>query len=747
MSSPYDPTGDKDAYDRYVMHRLGSGGRRFRAEADARPREGSPAPLDDREAVAEMRKNRRVNGRRTASSGQWGGSGGSGGGGGLDLQFATGRPRDPLFYWRQNNLPYDFADNEELEKVRAFCRLLYQTDPIIGSCIDIFSKLPVAGLEVSCKDAKLEDFYRELFFSEEGLDYEEFFVDLGREYFTVGEAWPFATFNESLGIWDDEELLAPEDIKAERSPFLKDPRYFIRLPQSIREVLRSRRPVWEYEKLVTAYPELIAYTSDNAFMPVSSVLLQQLKFKGDTFNIRGIPLLTRAMRSVLQQEMLNSALDSIADRMYTPLVLFKLGASASDLGTEVPWIPTEDDLGDFQEATDAALAADFRAIFYNFAVETELVFGREQMPDLTPDFERIEDRILQTFGLSRTFLTGASSGQTYAADALNKELLSQLMTRYQKLLRRHYRQRAMVVAEAQEHYDYDLRNGQRYVRIEEVLETNEETGEQEIVEQPKLLIPDLTFPVMDFRNEDTVRSLIEALHEGGVPISRRTRMRGLPVDLDEEAEASQEEAIQMAVMEQETRKRIYQGLRDKGLPIPADLKNDFTPRPLQLQDQPAAPMARTPELGLDPTLGDMLPNMAPTEQDLAMIPPDQDPPGTPPEEEDGGGIPQVPEESSEMRAGMPTAASLFRRSAAARAFAKQAVTGRLSIESVPFTEDDDGNKIYAEASVEPSQEPFGPWATPPHVGQRRRFATAQPGAELPEYDATPPQPADDDLDE
>lgn len=726
----YDAEADRAAYERHIMRSLGSTGR-FGSGPDARPR--GEMPMDD-PALEEMRKNRRVSRYRQSLASKTASGAGGGMGGGLDLQFATGRPRDPLFYWRQNNLPYDFADNEELEKVRAFCRLLYQTDPIIGSCIDIFSKLPVAGLELNCKDPKLKEFYEDLFFSDDGLDYEEFFVDIGREYFTVGEAWPFATFSEDLGVWEDEELLAPEDIKAERSPFLKEPRYFIRLPQSIREVLRTRRPVWEYEKLVDAYPELVAYTSDNAFMPVSSLLLQQLKFKGDTFNIRGIPLLTRAMRPVLQQEMLNSALDSIADRMYTPLVLFKLGASASDLGTEVPWIPTGDDLGEFEEAVDAAMAADFRAIFYNFAIETELVFGREQMPDLTADFERIEDRMLQTFGLSRTFLTGASGGETYAADALNKELLSQLMTRYQKLLRRHYRRRALVVAEAQEHYDYDLRAGKRYVRIEEVLETDEETGEKRVVEQPKLLVPDLVFPVMDFRNQDTVRQLIEGLHETGVPVSRRTRMRGLPVDLDEEKEAVQEESVQLAIDEQITRKRIYQGLRDNGLPIPQDLIDDFRPKPIQAQEieDGASPVQRVPQLGTDPTYGDVDPNMDPTQQDLMQFPPDQAPPGAEADEEDpSGAIPQRPEESDEQRQGMPTAASLFRRSARARAYAAR--------HRIVFTKPSEGMTLE-------DMEPQGRMAGPAHVGMRRHFAAMTRDDIVPGYDEIYASEPDDDED-
>ena len=565
-------------------------------------------------AVEEMAKNRRVTAalaRKTAVGNAGGASGGF-----SDLQFATGRPRDPLFYWRQNNLPYDFSQNEELAKVRMFARLLYQTDPIVGSCVDIFSKFPTIGWSLECKDDRLVDFYGEQFFDEDHLDYEEFLVDIGREYYIAGEAWPFATFNEDLGIWDDEELLNPDDIKVERSPFLKELRFFTRLPWTIRQILQTRQPVWEYTKLIQEYPELAAYTSENTFMPVSNVLLKQLKFKGDTFNSRGIPLLTRAMRSMLQQEMLNSALDSIAERLYTPLLLAKLGASATDLGTSVPWIPTDDDLESFELALDAALAADFRVLIHNFAVELEQVFGKENMPDLTPDFERIEDRVLQTFGLSRTLLTGAGQGETYAADALNRDLVVQLMSRYQKYLKRHFRDRALIVAEAQEHYDYEERAGKRFVKMEEVLETDEETGERRLVEQPKLLVPELRFRTINMKDEDVVRQFTEALRASGVPISMRTRTRGLDLDLDEEIEKSQDEAVQQAVAEQETRKRQYVALKDAGLPIPPDLQQDFSPM-AQIEGVPpavAAEMIMTPRLGTDDLAAS--PNLAPTPEDM-----------------------------------------------------------------------------------------------------------------------------------
>jgi hypothetical protein len=617
--------------------------------------------------AAEARLNRRAN-RKTAAYG----GGGGGGGGFSDIQFATGRPRDPLFYWRQNNLPYDFSQNEELAKVRAFCRLLYQTDPIVGSCVDIFSKFPVIGDHLESKDSRLDDFYSDLFYGEEHLDYEEFTVDIGREYWCSGEAWPFATFNEDLGIWDDEELLNPDDVKVERSPFLKEPRYFIRLPWVIRQILQTRQPQYEYSRLVKEYPELTAYTAENAFMPVSGILLRQLKFRGDTFNVRGLPLLTRAMRSMLQKEMLNTALDSIADRLYTPLILCKLGASATDLGTSQPWIPTEDDLENFELALDAALAGDFRALIYNFAVEMAPVLGREQMPDLTPDFERIEDSILQVFGLSRTFLTGAGTGQTYAADALNKELVTQLMSRYQKFQARHFRNRALVVAEAQEHYDFREHGGKRYVIMEEVLETDEESGEKRLVEQPKLLVPERKFKVLNLRDEDTQRQFIEALRASGIPVSQRTRTRGLEIDLEEEEAVSQDEAVRQTVAEQTTRRMAYVALRDQGLPVPQDLAADFAPRP-QAEGMPS-PLSMgslaLPRLG---TVPDPLMALAPgPEAEDAEAQEEGAPPNAPPEGEEDEGPPPgeesaVPPESGEMRQGMPSQAALFRRTAGARA--------------------------------------------------------------------------------
>jgi hypothetical protein len=900
-------------------------------------------PNTDSGVAEEMRLN------RVAKTSAYGGS----------ISMAHERPTDPMFYWRNSNLPYDIWKHDELAKVREFCRILYLTHPVIGSVIDVFSTYPLVGMELVCpKSDDLADFYNQLFLDD--LGYEDYLIDVGKEYWKVGEAFPLGSFNELLGTWEADELMLPEDVKVVRSPFLKEPRFEMKLPAHIRKIINDRKPEYEYRELMTKYPELARYATSADFasteerddprvwIPVSNMVMSQVKHRGDFFHERGVPILLRAFRPLVQEEMLNAAQDAIASRLYTPLILAKIGASASDLGTDAPWVPTSADLDAFATDMNAALAADFRLITHHFAVSIENVFGRENMPDLNPDFERLQERMLQAFGMSKTMLSGAScltgdtmvhvrragkgfrmkisdvvarfngdddgmagrkwdpaiptyigqahgrvvrsgllgaawvsgmkpvfkmttvggreirasaqhpfltedgrwvelgdlkvgdalqvndardferklvpkragyatvkvkyhphqvsrgarngvvqytvpmhrlvveaalnemplyqmkailvndpirskeliylpasvevhhvdgnprnnhfdnlqvmtkethvrhhlreggsnfvmwrvgvdkissivpdgeemtydlgmadaphnfiangfvvhnSGETYAADAMNRDLLTQLLSTFQKRIKRFVRRRAEVVAEAQGHYDFEMKGGRAVPVMEEVVETNPESGEQRIVRQPKLLLPDLRIRSMNLKDEENFHALLEGLREAGVPISMRTRLVNVPVDLEEEMEATKREQVAQAVAAQETRRETYLALRKKNLPIPDDLKADFEPKvihpggdqagagtqgelPLD-GEQPLPTIGYTepaPMVALVPTQEDILAqekaegqggesNVTPMPMNRALMVTEQQPTN------------RVPE-SDEMRADMPKASAL-----------------------------------------------------------------------------------------
>lgn len=643
------------------------------------------------------------------------------------FSLATQRPRDPMFYWEQNNLPYKTNDPGDLSKIRQYCAHLYKAHPLIASAIDIYSKYPLSGMELTCKDKALTEFYTELFMDQ--LNYEDFMVDVLRSYWIYGEAWPFGSFNDMLGVWEDDELLHPDDIRVIKSPFQKEPRFEMRLPETLRTLLTTREPYWEYEKLVRAYPELQYYLGENTFMPVSNVLLQQLAFKGDLFHVRGVPILMRGLRAAMQEEMLNSAQDAIADRLYTPLVLMKLGASATDLGTSEPWIPTADDIANFEAQIDAALAGDFRVLTHHFAVEHELIFGRETMPNFDQDFERLTERQLQVFGLSKSMLSGADGGQTYAADALNRDLVSQLLTSAQRLVKRLFRQRALVVAEAREHWDYEVRNGKRYPIMEEVLEVDEETGEQRIVEQPKLLVPDLKIKAMDIRREEEFRQFVEAAVANNVPISQKTRFTNIPVDLEEEREVVKDERVANAVAEQETRKATYEALKDQRLPIPEDLVADFEPK-AAVGVEPEV-VTITPES----TPNAALPTIDPNPPHPALVPPDKELQAEHDEDQGGKVVDSLPRnkimeegrtrppESDEQRGSMPVAAAMRGWGDAPAIITTTATVypdhGDPYEEVVPVR-DDEGHPLIGKLTHGPA-----------HVGMRR-FSSIDPTKPLPD---------------
>lgn len=565
--------------------------------------------------------------------------------------------------------------------------------------------------------------------------YEEYLVDLGREKWTVGEAWPLGSFNETLGVWEDDELINPDDVDVIRSPFLKDPRFEMRLPESLRRIIEKREPKWEFDALMRSYPELKNFIGHEARMPVSNVLLKQVKFKVDTFSSRGLPILMRGFRSIMQEEMLNAAQDAIASRLYTPLVLAKLGASAADLGTNQPWIPTDDDLADFEEALDAALAGDFRVLTHHFAVSMETVFGRENMPNMDNDFDRLTERQLQVFGLSKTMLSGSAQGETYAADAINRDVVSQLLTDHQRQIKKFFHDRAAVVAEAQEHYDYEERGGKRYPIMEEVLEVDEETGEQRIVEQPKLLVPELHIRAMTMRDESDQRQFFEALRASGVPISMKSRLVNVPLDLDDEIERTRVEQVAQAVEAQQTRKETFMALESKGLPIPDDLENDFRAKAIGAKDDKA-------EEKVIPTIGTTDPAstqaLAPTPAETAQVA--NDPSVVTPATSAGapapGGATVIPlptnralertrpPESDEQRAGMPKASSRV-----PQALPETETGYRLrTVAAKTVTEgegDDEVERIVMEESwseVEELNTPEGPnrlISGPRHIGARR----------------------------
>lgn len=507
------------------------------------------------ELMRAMGDSRRL-GRRLASTG-----------GGGDAFSAIPRFYDPLEFWDLNGLPWNIADEGHRHKLHKWLRLFYATHYLVPILIDIFTRFPLVGMDLDCKDKKLERFYEDLFLDQ--LDYPEFLVSLGREYWTVGEAFPLGSFDEDLGIWEREELLNPEDVVIENFPLLGSRQLKIVPPDYLKKLAQTKSPAKEFAQLEMNYPELIPYLRRNEHIPISDVLLKQVANTLTDWDDHGTPILLRGLRTLIHEEKLLASQDAIAERLYSPLILARLGIM--DLGDgQGPWVPGPEELDAFRDDMDVALSSDFRLLVHHFGLEVENVFGREQMPRLGDDFDRIERRIMQIFGVNPSLLSAGSSSQPYASSALQAEFLNQILRTFQGYLKKHYMDRAYVVAEAQGHYEYEKRGNHRVPVMEEVIEYDEE-GNKHIVTKHKLLIPDLNFQTLDLRDEATQRQFFQSLRAMGLPIPDQKLMIGVKHDIRELVDEYNEELMYKTINQQQAKVETWKALDRANLPIPPDL--------------------------------------------------------------------------------------------------------------------------------------------------------------------------------
>lgn len=508
-----------------------------------------------------MNMTRQMGQSRLASRKQGGSMGG-------DTMAAIPRFYDPLEYWDITGLPWNVANEGHRHKLHKWLRLYYATHYLIPILVDIFTRFPLVGMELESKDPQLKSFYEDLFIGQ--LDYPEFMVQLGREFWCVGEAFPLGSFDEGLGVWEREELLIPENVVIENFSLLGTQQLKVAVPEDLKKLCATKSPPREWRMLELNYPELIPYLKKGEPFPVSDTMLKHVANKLTPFEDHGTPILLRGLRTLLHEEKLQASQEAIAERLYSPLILAKAGIV--DFGDgQPPWIPGPDELDSIRDDFDIALASDFRLIVHNVGLEVSNVFGREQMPRLGDDFDRVERRLMQVFGVNPSLLSAGANSQPYASSALQAEFLNQILKTFQNRLKQHYRERALIVAEAQGHYEYQTKGQTRIPVMEHVVELNED-GTKRIVEKPKLLIPDMKFQSLDLRDESTERQFLQTLRTMGVPIPDDKLMVGIPWDLTEMDKEYNVELKRKTIAQQQAKMDTYTALKAKGLPIPADLK-------------------------------------------------------------------------------------------------------------------------------------------------------------------------------
>lgn len=561
------------------------------------------------------------------------------------------------------------------------CHLFYATHDLVPLLIDIYSRFPLTGLEFTSTDSRIEQAFSEMFLDD--LDYEDWLPNaLGREYMLSGEVTALGHFDEELGVWTSEEILDPDMVRVSKSLFVDQERVQLAVKDLVESLQNppkggaseSRSEELDrhhqLQQLKKYYPEILAAAAQDDGLDIAEPRWSRLVNRVSPWDLRGVPPLMRSFGTLMLEESLYAAQTSVADRLYSPMLVATLGIQ--DMGDGQPWIPTQDDLSALRDDLQTALMADFKLITHHMGLKIESVFGRESVPRFDQDYERVDMKLMQAWGIGAALIMGGTSAAgTYASSALNREVCELNMRDFQRKVIKHIKKRAEVVAEAQRFYDYERKFSPGLGRTpvyRKVLRFNEETGQQEVVKTPKLLIPTIRFNSLNLRDEATERQFYMELKQMGVPVSDKTLAINLDTDFDTEITRTAEEQVDKIVAQAEAMSKAQQIIDEKNrhLPLeeqikyPPDLINYLTQTTVLRQQLAAAKMAE----GQNEMMDQQAKMMTPAGQ-LGILPPPAVLPPPPGEQQQQGpqGPPEPlanrtrPPESDEMRAGAPRAAA------------------------------------------------------------------------------------------
>ena len=117
----------------------------------------------------------------------------------------------PLFQTTNMLLPRDRRERNE------WCRHFYRTEPIIATALDLHTEFPISDLSNVCSDPYIKRFFDYMAFDK--LDLINLLLEIGLEYWKIGDVFPFGQFNESEGIWENFTLLNPDYVNVTASIF------------------------------------------------------------------------------------------------------------------------------------------------------------------------------------------------------------------------------------------------------------------------------------------------------------------------------------------------------------------------------------------------------------------------------------------------------------------------------------------------------------------------------------------------
>jgi hypothetical protein len=413
----------------------------------------------------------------------------------------------PLFQIANLNLPRDRVT------MNAWNRVFYDTHPIVRNAINLHASYPISKINITCKNKKVQQFFMEM---AEKIDLYSVVYGASLEFWKMGESFPYAELDESLGTWSRVTILNPDYVHVKKSVIGNHTLISLRPDAGLQRIVNSTAPAdINLRKYIPKH--IIDYVRAGQNIPLDSFNISHLKLLSSPYDVRGTSIIVSVYKDLMLYDKLRESKFAQADGMINPLTLATLGVTAD-------YRPTQADIEAFKNLLEEAqYDKDFKIVTHD-GVKIERVGFSGATMDISSDVTQIISNLYSGLMAPKSIMD--QEGATYASSSIGLEVLRQRYDIFRNMIKKWLERKIFApICEIQDFFEY-------------------KDGEK------RLIVPSIDFNHMNLYDMGDYMNNIGTL-VGNKQVSVQTLHRSLGLSYEEERRRIREEMIDEQIFTKE----------------------------------------------------------------------------------------------------------------------------------------------------------------------------------------------------
>jgi len=315
-----------------------------------------------------------------------------------------------------------------LSELRNRYRYYYEYEPLVASAIDLHRDFPLSGFRLTHSDESVQRFFNDVV---EKLNLFDFILQMGHEYWAVGEVFTFGFLDDPSDptMWTGFILLDPDYVDLAGTKLATGPEETelkLRFDDSIARIVENGPNHPDTGEAYKKIPQdVMDYVKAGKSMPLNSLQASHIKRSGNPHDLHGESIIKRVLHILAYRDKLRDAQVTVADRHCSPKEFYFVG------NDEQP--ADDEELADFANALSASWMDPNQALIWHHAVNVQIIGTADKILPLQSEFDALENELLAGLMMSRSFMFGET---TYANASVALEVLISRYITYRQRIER-----------------------------------------------------------------------------------------------------------------------------------------------------------------------------------------------------------------------------------------------------------------------------------------------------------------------